>query len=234
MSQLHLARSRARLASALVLVLGLVAVLPAASARALPVVATGSGVFADPVIEGGGVFRGEDTSHLSWGSSRRPRHALGFAGSRIDADSDGVFSLGTLRYRNGKRASGAANVDLLIRLAVATPGGEEDLGFALSLVHTPGASGPDGVLVAGDLPVVTFSFGGTEYTLELLGLQGDAEASLAKKGKKKSRSGSAQILARIATSSPGPGAIPNPEPDAALLYLLGLGLVGARLRRRRA
>lgn len=227
-------RSRARLVT--VLALGVAAVLPAASARALPVVATSFGVFADPEIEGGGVFRGEDTDRLTWGtgSRRRPRHVLSFASSRIDADSGDVFSLGTVHYRNNKRA-GVASVDLLIGLVFTTPaGGEADLAFALTLVHTPRAPGiPDGVLAAADLPEVTFTIAGGEYTLEIVGL----EASK----KRKKKYGSAQILARIIPNSPGsvpiipnsPASVPSPEPDAALLYLVGLAVVGTRLRRRR-
>jgi hypothetical protein len=230
MSELHRARGGVRLAA--VLFLGVAALLPAAPARALPV--AGTGIFVDPVVAGGGVVRGEDTSHLAWGSGRRPRHSLGFSGSRFDADSEGVFSLGTLRYRNG-RGAGSATADLLIRVAVATPaGGEEELAFALSLVHTPGAAGGAYVSVAGALPAVTFSLGGTEYQLELLGLEGGAEAFAANgHGKKQKRSGSVEVLARLASVAPvAPISVPSPEPDAALLYLLGLALAGYQLKRR--
>lgn len=216
-------RSRARLVT--VLALGVAAVLPAASARALPVVGTRFGVFADPEIEGGGVFRGEDTDRLTWGtgSRRRPRHVLSFASSRIDADSGDVFSLGTVHYRNNKRA-GVASVDLLIGLAFTTPaGGEAGLAFALTLVHTPRAA-PDGVLAAADLPKVTFTIAGGEYTLEIVGLEAQGK-------KRKKKYGSAQILARIIPNSSA--SVPTPEPDAALLYLVGLAVVGTRLRRRR-
>lgn len=211
--------------------LGIVALLMAGPAGALPIDQASSGVFLDAVVDAGSSVRGEGTQRLRWRGARGPWHVLRFRGSETQVDSGEAFSLGTLRYFDRRaRGSESASVDLLVQVALGLSGGaEEAVALTLHLNHAPGAGGsPGSVLVAGGLPAATVTLGGVEYTLELMGLEWQPKPG---RGFAFGRFASAQILARMTESAPA--AIPSPEPDAALLYLVGLAVAGARLRRRR-
>jgi hypothetical protein len=211
-------------------------------ALAVPINLSTSGVFSNPVLESSGVTTGVGTNFFTWGTpiSGSSSSSLGFAGvPSFSTSTETNFLLGTLEYHNGRiqTASGATGVDLEITLTFTIPAvPDQTFVFGLVLVNTPNVSDPDAaadyVFLPSSFSSTTFMFGGTEYTLEVLGFQNViGDGFLASSGTefhvREDLGASAELWGRVTAD------IPEPIPEPTTLLLLGSGLLGLFGRRRR-
>jgi hypothetical protein len=214
------------------------ALLSAQVATANTFQGTTTGTFVNPDA---GINTGVGTAHFTTGTGTPTE--LYFSGNpAIDVNSDTTFSFGTLTYYNGATYSGstASTVDLDVTVNLTSPIGIiEDFLYNLTFNMTPNEGSPeeqaDYLYLPTIQPSTSFSYDGTDYTLEFLGF-GSIDSngfvtSLDQFHVYEGASASAQLFGKF-TESTAPA--PVPEPASILLFGTGItGLVGSRLRRKK-
>jgi hypothetical protein len=159
---------------------------------------------------------------------------LGFSG----VNENDPFAIGLFDYRNGStyNSTGINGVDLQVGLTLTSPTAVSDnYTFSFNIINTPNNTGnpvTDGdiVNVASAYSPTAFSFGGIDYTLNLLGFSSDGGATI--RNDFSSPEGGQQralLYARITSE------IPHGVPEPASLSFVGMGLIAlvGLIRRRR-
>ncbi|HMA65586.1 MAG: choice-of-anchor K domain-containing protein [Fibrobacterota bacterium] len=161
----------------------------------------------------------------------------GFGFSNIMENA--AFAIGDFYYQNGSTyfSAGINAVKLSINMMLTTPVIQEVIfDYNFSLINTPNITGnpvDDGdiVTVATTASPETFTYLGTDYTLNLRGFSSDRGTTIRTDfSSPEGLSQSAQLFASIVTAEPAN----IPEPGIVSLFILGLSLVGslALLRRK--
>ncbi len=210
-----------------------------ASVHAIPISGTTSGIFSNPAGPGGMVVSGVGTSSFTWGSGfdGSPPSSLDFSGTSFATNTGTFFDIGEISYFNGTIAldSEASSVDFDVTLNFTTPGGiSETFTYLLSLVNTPNTSdavaSADIVQFPGALPTASFTANGTTYSLGLeVGVVSGSGFSSQTTFSVLEGSSATATLRGIVTSQGVPQALPEPSTIA----LIGLGLLGMSLVRKR-
>lgn len=145
--------------------------------------------------------------------------------------SEDPFRIGSFSYRNGSTLNsiGIQGVDLNILLTVTDPlQSANTYSFDFSITNTPNTTRDpvldgDIVTVAGAFSPTTFSFGGTTYTLQLLGFSNDAGGTIRTDfSSPEGSTAGADVYARITSRI-------SPVPEPGTLPLCGIGLGGVAL-----
>lgn len=172
---------------------------------------------------------GGTNNRLTWGMSVRDSFSnfVQFDGLNFSTPAESVFNVGTLTYRNGTTdlsTSFDGDFPLSIALNFTTPGGiNKNFNFLFNILNTPNTTG-DPVLdgdrlqfSASGLTSDSFSVGGINYTLRLLGFSNDGGASIVSQfNSPEGATASASLYGQITTET-----IPTP---ALLPGLIGFGL----------
>jgi hypothetical protein len=203
----------------------------AASAGAIPISGTSSGVFVNPA-PGSAVVTGVGTNDFTWGDGSAfgsLPNELEFTGTPFAGATGTPFSFGTLAYFNGTVAAGteATSVDLSVTLTFTTPTGVvQAFTFPLVLINTPNVPGDDDAsadivrLTSGIAPEY-FVVDGVSYSLEFLGFMAGGEATLDFRALEQGTA-SAELVGVV-----------NPVPEPGTMALFGTGLLAARFVRTR-
>lgn len=165
-------------------------------------------------------------------------------GAGWSGDVNTVFLVGDFSYRNGETASGTAftgvdangnsqgGVTLDIDLHIANPLAlTQTFSFPFSITLTTNSTGDpvldgDIVDILAGLTTTSFLFGGTAYTLELLGFSTDGGNTITTQfNSPENTTALAGVYAQITTAT-------IPEPGSMVLVLCALGLAGLVLRCR--
>jgi hypothetical protein len=192
------------------------------------IVGSSSGIFVNPV---GAVYSGEGTSHFQWGEGD-PSSSLDFTGASFSTNTEKVFSFGTLNFYNGVIVSGtdATAVSLAIELSLTTPAKDETFTYNLTLNNTPNNGDPlgdaDYVQFPSAYPTTTFSIGGVDYTLQLMGFGTVTSAGYTTINEfhvLEQQGASAVLLGKITANIPNNNV---PEPGIISMILFGILTVG--------
>lgn len=143
--------------------------------------------------------------------------------------SESPFLVGNFSYRNGStyNSTGINGVDLNLQLSITSPTGIVDTFlFDFSITNTPNDTGNP--VLDGDIVTVntafsptTFSYGGVDYTLELLGFSSDGGTTIRTNfSSPEAATANAGVYGRITSQ------IPAPIPEPGTMILLGSGLLG--------
>ncbi|HEY9651653.1 MAG TPA: choice-of-anchor K domain-containing protein [Coleofasciculaceae cyanobacterium] len=181
-------------------------------------------------------FSGVGTNTFTWGDPNGfgvGANQLIFNGNTFSAGIDTLFQVGDLTYFNGTTTIGTtvASVPLNVQLAFATPSVfSEVFSFDFNLVSTPNTGTPeqnaDSVYPISSFGSRSFSFGGTDYTLQLTGFSQDGGATTVSEFRVlEGATTTAAVFGRI-TAAPSKDV---PEPAT----IGGLGLLGVYLMSRR-
>ncbi|NEQ29919.1 MAG: hypothetical protein F6K04_02770 [Leptolyngbya sp. SIO4C5] len=199
-----------------------------------------SGIFVNP-LPTGAVTSGSGTSEFSFGDPATfgtGANRFSFEALPFDTQTETDFLIGTFTYFNGTTTSGSQidSVDLQIGLDFLAPAaGLETSTFGLEVISTINTSDPDAsadaVLLPSSFSPTTFSLGGTEFTLQLLGFDnvigdGFLTSTNTRLNVREGAEASAQLIGRVTSDIPD---VPEPM---SLLALVGLIPVGSRLLRR--
>jgi hypothetical protein len=182
---------------------------------------------------------GMGTSGFAWGTGLgTPPSHMNFSGSTFNTQTDKVFSFGTLSYYNGTTVLGteATGVDLSVTASFTSPSGiNKSFLYNLGIITTPNTADADAsadiIQFQTIFPSSTFTSGGMNYTLEFLGfgdITGSAFSTVNQFHVREDNRASAQLLGRITSNIP-----PVPEPETYAMLLLGIGLIGFQLLRRK-
>jgi hypothetical protein len=182
------------------------------------------------------------TAVFSWGASNQSSTPSVFTFDGVGSDGDPgwsassetPFSLGDFSYYNGSssNATGVDGVTLDVLLTVISPlSDSETYAFDFTLVNTTNHTPPDPVADAdivtsnNAFSATTFTYGGVNYTLELLGFSSDGGTTIRTDfSSPEGGWANADVYARITSQ------VPN-VPEPTTMVLLGLGFASLALRR---
>lgn len=202
----------------------------AASAGAIPISGTSSGVFVNPA-PGSAVVTGVGTNDFTWGTPfGTPPNELEFTGTPFAGFTGVPFSFGTLDYFNGTILAGteATSVDLSVTLTFTTPTGVvQAFTFPLLLINTPNVVGDpeasaDIVRLPSGLAPEFFVVDGVAYSLEFLGFVGSGGGTVTDFRALEGTAASAELVGVV-----------NPVPEPGTMALFGTGLLAVRFVRTR-
>jgi hypothetical protein len=183
-------------------------------------------------------FTGVGTSTFKWGDGQpnepiygTPANEMSFIGNPFQVKDGVVFKIGDLTYYNGTVPQGT-NVDsvsLNLALSFLAPFPfSEAFKYELDLENTTNVGDPekdaDSVIVKNTFSDRSFSFGGDDYLLELIGFSQDGGNTAVRKFRVyENQNTTAGVYARITRITP-PRKVPDPTSLAGLsiisIYLL--------------
>jgi len=203
---------------------------------------TSSAIFVNPLPPGSFVT-GVGTSTFSYGDPTRfptGPSRLSFIGGAFGTVTEADFRIGTLTFFNGTVDPPVPDtVDLRTQLNFTTPPtGTQNSDFRLQLISTPNVGNADENADAVVFPTAfsstVFTFGTTQYTVQLLGFRnivgdGFLTSDSFRLNVRENASASAELFGRVTAN------VPHAVPGPANLHLLcvGAGLLFGYYRLRR-
>lgn len=207
--------------------------LSMSAAYALPIAGSTSAIFTNPTGGASMVTTGTGTSSFTWGSGQPSR--LNFSGASFNTNTETYFNIGSINYFNGAINSntGADAVDLSVTLNFVTPGSiNQTFNYNLSLINTLNVGSPanqaDIVAFPAGLPTETFVLGGVTYTvgLEVGVVTGSGFSNQTTFSVFERRSATATLRGIVTAAT-------NAVPEPSILAILGIGMLGMVVTRRR-
>ncbi len=228
------------------------AILPAL-AFALPITVENPSATFSGATGGTNVNYNNGTTHseVHWGepTSKNPGDQSGLEfdvfHSPLNTDTGTTFSLGTLSHDNWEVKNGTAisGVDLTFSFSITTPGiGALDYTFPLTIDETNNAPPcaetpvpsdnycPDIITFSSFTSTQSFTIGGIDYTLDLLGFGTSADDIQDSFITQEGKVSSTNLYAVINAKTPP---VKVPEPNALLIMALGLLALGGFVQYRR-
>jgi len=180
-------------------------------------------------------------TRFRWGTPASTSFANKFTFDGVGSDGEPgweveeeiAFLLGDFTYQNGStyNATGVDGVDLDVAISLTSPEHVEYnfSSFGFSITNTPNNSGDpvkdgDIVTLANNTTGNSFTYGGIEYTLDILGFSQDAGNTFAYDFSSPEGANQAAGLYGKISKTGGGGGAQVPEP--ATIFLLGSGLLG--------
>jgi hypothetical protein len=218
--------------------------LTAPVARAEFITGTSSGTFVNP-LPAGSFVTGVGTSNFTFGDPSTfgtgPSRLI-FTGAPFNTSTETDFRIGTLSYFNGTVTADPpgppASVDLRVQLTFSTPPvGVQNSDFRLQLINSPNTGTPDQNADAVVFPTAfsstVFSFGGAQYTLQILGFRnvvgdGFLTSDPFRFNVREGLTASADLFGRVTANFPQA----VPEPATVTSLAIGVVVLAGYARRR--